>query len=105
MKAGGLLGRIRDLSGNVQEFRSPLDGTISKVVVREGEKVAASRTVLWLTPDRATITDSLRALAYVGTREDLILIESFSQGTPTNDAEIKQQTAITAKAIEGRLKN
>jgi biotin carboxyl carrier protein len=105
VKAGGLLARIRDLSGTVQEFRSPLDGTISRLVVREGEPLAAERTVLWLTPDRATVNDALRALAYVGTKEDLPLVESFAQGTATNDAEIKQQAVVTEKAIESRAKN
>jgi biotin carboxyl carrier protein len=103
VKAGALLARIRDLSGTVQEFRSPLDGTIDRVVVKEGEPVAAGRTVLSLTPDRATVNDALRALQYVGTTDDLPLIESFSQGTSTNDAEIKQQAAASAKAIESRL--
>ena len=105
VKAGGLLARIRDMSGTVQEFRSPLDGTISRVVVKEGDQVAAGRTVLWLTPDRATINDALRALRYVGTKEDLPLVEPFAQGTATNDAEIKQQAVVTAKAIEARAKN
>ncbi len=81
VKAGGLLARIRDPSSTVQEFRSPLDGTIERVVVREGEQIAA------------------------GTKEDLPLVESFSQGTATNNAEIKQQAVITAKAIESRAKN
>jgi biotin carboxyl carrier protein len=103
VKAGGLLARIRDLSGTVQEFRSPLDGAIEKVVVKEGDQIAAARTVLWLTPDRATINDALRALQYVGTKEDVPLIESFSQGPAANDAEIKQQAAVTAKAIESRV--
>ncbi len=105
VKAGGLLGRIRDLSGNVQEFRSPLDGTIGKIVVKEGEQVAAARTVLWLTPDRATINDGLRALAYVGTREDLPVIRTVSEGAATSDADLKQQAAVTTKAIETRAKN
>jgi biotin carboxyl carrier protein len=105
VKAGGLLARIRDLSGTVQEFRSPLDGTIGKSVVKEGEQVAAGRTVLWLTPDRATVNDALRALQYVGAKDDLPLIEPFAQGTATNDAEIKQQAVVTTKAIESRAKN
>jgi biotin carboxyl carrier protein len=105
VKAGGLLARIRDLSGTVQEFRSPLDGTIGKVVVKEGEQIAAGRTVLGLTPDRATVNDALRALQYVGTKDDLPLIESFAQGTATNDAETKQQAVVTARAIESRAKN
>jgi hypothetical protein len=105
VRAGGLLARIRDVSGTVQEFRSPLDGTIGSVVVKEGEQVAAGRTVLWLTPDRATVNDALRAFHYIGTKDDLPLIESFSQGVAASDAEIKQQAAITAKAIESRAKN
>jgi hypothetical protein len=105
VKAGGLLARIRDVSGTIQEFRSPLDGTIGSVVVKEGEQVAAGRTVLWLTPDRATVNDALRAFHYIGTKDDLPLIESFSQGVAASDAEIKQQAAITAKAIESRAKN
>jgi biotin carboxyl carrier protein len=105
VKAGGLLGRIRDLSGAVQEFRSPLDGTIGKSVVKEGDQIAAGRTVLWLTPDRATINDALRALQYVGTKDDLPLVESFARGSATNDAEIKQQAVVTAKAIESSAKN
>jgi biotin carboxyl carrier protein len=103
VKAGGLLARIRDLSGTVQEFRSPLDGTLGKIVVNEGDQIAAGRTVLWLIPDRATVNDALRALQYVGTKEDLPLIESFSQGTAANDTEIKQQATATAKAIESRF--
>ena len=105
VKAGGLLARIRDLSGTVQEFRSPLDGTIGKSVIDEGDQIADGRTVLWLTPDRATVNDALRALQYVGTKDDLPVIESFSQGAAASDSEIKQQAAITAKAIESRGKN
>ena len=105
VKAGALLARIRDLSGTVQEFRSPLDGTIGKSVVKEGDQIAAGRTVLWLIPDRATVNDALRALQYVGTKDDLALVESFAQGIATNDAEIKQQAVVTAKAIEARGKN
>src|SRR5258708_1878623 len=104
VKAGGLLARIRDLSGTVQEFRAPLDGTIDRVVVKEGEPIVAGRTVLSLTPDRATVNDALRALQYVGTMDDLPLIESFSKGTATNDAELKRQAVVTAQAIEAHVK-
>ena len=102
VKAGGLLGRIRDLSGAVQEFRSPLDGTIGRVVVKEGDPIAAARTILWLTPDRATVSDALRALAYVGTKDDLSLVETFAQESATSDAETRQQAAASAKAIRAR---
>ena len=99
--AGGLLARIRDTSSVMQEFRSPLDGSIGTVSVKEGETVAAGQTIVSLTPDRATMKDALRALAYVGTREDVPLIERL-QGSATNDTEIKQQAALTVKTIGNR---
>ncbi len=39
IKAGGLLARIRDPSNTVQEFRSPLDGSIGPLFVKEGSTV------------------------------------------------------------------
>ena len=102
ISAGGLLARIRDSSNAVQEFRSPLDGSIGTVSVKEGETVAAGQTIVWLIPDRATIEGALQALAYVGSTDDLPLVETFSQGTASSDTEIKQQAALTAKAISSR---
>ena len=100
IKSGGLLARIRDVSGNVQEFRSPVDGAINSLAVKEGDAVVVGQTVAWLTPDRATINDALRALAYVGTKDDLPLIESCVQSDAS--AETVQQATLTAKAVRDR---
>jgi len=100
ISAGGLMARIRDSSNTVQEFRSPLDGSIGTVSVKEGETVAAGQTIVWLTPDRATINGALQALAYVGTKDDLPLVESFVQADQS--AETSRQAALTAKAIRSR---
>jgi hypothetical protein len=101
IKTGGLLARIRDPLNTVQEFRSPLDGSIGPLFVKEGETVGVGQTIAWLIPDRATINGALQALAYVGTKEDLPLVETFSQGSESDDA-TKQQAALTAKAISNR---
>jgi HEAT repeat protein len=103
IKAGGLLARIRDASNTVQEFRSPLDGAISSLSTKEGETVTVGQPIANLSPDRSTVVDALRALAYVGTRDDLSIIEPLAQGTMTSDAEIRQQAALAMKAIQGRL--
>jgi len=100
IKAGGLLARIRDPSNAVQEFRSSVDGAIGKVAVKEGETVAAGQTIAWLTPDRATVTDALQALAYVGTKDDLPALESCAQVDAS--AETSQQAAAAVKAIKSR---
>lgn len=102
IKAGGLVARIRDASNTVQEFRSPLDGALATVATKEGETVAAGQTVGTLSPDRQTVVDALGALAYVGTKDDLPVIESLAAGTTTGDAEIKQQAALAVKAIQNR---
>ena len=102
ISAGGLLVRIRDPANAVQEFRSPLDGSIGTVAVKEGETVGAGQTIVWLMPDRATINGALQALGYVGASDDLPLVETFSQGTASNDTDIKKQAALTAKAISSR---
>jgi hypothetical protein len=102
IKSGGLLARIRDTSGNVQEFRAPVDGGINSLAVKEGDVVTAGQTVALLTPDQATVNDALRALAYVGLKDDLPLIESCAQSGAS--AETVQQATLTAKAISERAK-
>lgn len=101
ISAGGLLARIRDTSNSVQEFRSPLDGSIGTESVKEGETVGAGQTIAWLIPDRATINGALQALAYVGTKDDLPLVESCAQADAS--AETSRQATLTAKAIRSRV--
>lgn len=100
IRAGGLLARIRDASNTVQEFRSPGDGAIGSLSVKEGEVVVVAQTIAWLSPDQATVSDALRGLAFVGTKDDLPLVESCAQADAS--AETSQQAALTAKAIKSR---
>jgi hypothetical protein len=100
IKAGGLLARIRDASNTVSEFRSPLDGAIGSLSVKEGEAVVAGQTIAWLAPDQATVSDALRGLAFVGTKDDLLLVESCAQADAS--AETSQQASLTATAIKHR---
>ncbi|MDX6404262.1 MAG: hypothetical protein QOH70_1717 [Blastocatellia bacterium] len=100
LSAGGLLGRIRDSSNAVQEFRSPVAGAIGRLTVKEGDAVTAGQTIAWLTPDRATVTDALQALAYVGNKDDLPAVESYAQ--TNSGAETSQQAVAAARAIRSR---
>ncbi len=102
IKAGGLLARIRDASGNVQEFRSPVDGAIASLALKEGDPVSVGQSVAFINPDRATLLDALQGLAYVGTSDDLTAVESITQSG--SGAEAAQQAAQTAKAIRARGK-
>jgi hypothetical protein len=98
ISAGGLLARIRDASNAVQEFRSPVDGAIGKLAVKEGDAVAAGQTIVWLAPDRASVNDALQALAYVGTKDDLPAVESCAKA----DASAETTAAAAVKAIKSR---
>ncbi len=100
LNSGGLIARIRDSSNALQEFRSPIDGAIGQLAVKEGDMVAAGQTVVWLTPDRATVGDALQGLAYVGTQEDLPAIEACLQAD--SSAEIRQRGAVAIRMIKDR---
>jgi len=101
VRSGALLARIRDTSGNVQEFRSPVDGRVSApAVAKEGDEVSANQTLFQLIPDQTTVLDALRALAYVGTKDDLPLIDSCAQIDASSETAI--QASQTAKAIRAR---
>src|SRR5207244_51183 len=58
VRAGGLLARIRDASGTVQEFRSPMDGALERVPVKEADSVNAGQVIVTLTPARTTVRDA-----------------------------------------------
>jgi hypothetical protein len=98
--AGALLARIRDSSGNTQEFRAAADGKIASVAMKEGEQVNSGQTIATFRPDDGSVRAALRGLAYVGTSEDLALIETFTQAG--ENSETAQQAAFTAKSIRAR---
>lgn len=100
VRSGALLARIRDTSDVVQEFRSPLDGQIAKLAVKEGDSVNSAQAICLMTPDQASVQDALRALVYVGIKDDLPLVQSYVQAGA--NSEIAQQAITTTKAIESR---
>jgi hypothetical protein len=102
IRGGAMLAKIRDASNNLYEFRSPIDGKITApVAAKEADQIAANQTIAWLNPDRTTMLDALRALAYVGTKDDLRIVESSVQIDAS--AETAGQSTQTAKAIRTRL--
>jgi biotin carboxyl carrier protein len=101
IRAGAMLARIRGSANDLYEFRSPVDGrTAWPPVVKEGDQVTKDQTIARLLPDHAAILDALRALAYVGTKEDLILVDDSQRMDTT--AEIANQVAQTTRAIRLR---
>lgn len=102
---GTLLARIRRSDGQIQELRAPVAGRIKQVFKGEGEQVKAGEKIFAVAPDTATIENALIALAFVGTGEDLAVVESYANGDESIPARIKNQAAVTADAIKSRSKN
>lgn len=102
IKAGGLLARIRVASGSAEEVRAPVDGSVGSVSIKESETLSVGQPFASIVPDRATVLAALRALAYVGTKDDLAVIESSKRMDPAT--ETAQQAAVTQQAIQARNK-
>ena len=102
--AGAMLARIRDASNNLYEFRSPVDGKLTyPPLAKEGDQITTNQTVARVAPDQATVVDALHALAYVGTKDDLPLIEDAARNN--NSGEISAQANQTLKAIRARTES
>src|SRR3954451_2187428 len=96
-----MLARMRDASNNLFGFRSPVDGSVMyPAVAKEGDQIAANQTVARLLPDPATLIDALRALAYIGTKDDLQLVDEAARMDPS--PEVTKQSEQTTKAIRSR---
>ncbi len=98
---GALLARL-DQQGQTIEVRSPLPGKIEAVVSPAGTQVTSTETILTLRSDEDSVWEALRALSLIGEPEDLALVSRFSEGLEPAAERIKEQAALTAKAIQGR---
>jgi hypothetical protein len=102
---GTMLARIRPADNQLVAMRSPLTGSIDELSAPDGSFVAIDQPLLTIKSDEESVWESLRALAMVGSAEDLKLIDEYANGSRTTNDRIKQQAALTAKAIRSRLDN
>lgn len=100
---GTLLARIRQPDNEVAAMRSPLSGTIDSIMVATGSTVTTGQAILTIKSDEQSVWEALRALAVVGTQEDLKLVEDYASGATNSSDRIKQQAALTASAIKSRI--
>jgi len=102
---GTLLVRINQPENSVLEVRSPLPGSLAKIIAPRDTKVAQGATLLTINSDEDSIWEALRALSLIGEAEDLPAVDAFAQGSDSTPARIKQQAALTASAIRSRAKS
>lgn len=98
---GALLARLEQ-DGKTIEVRSPLPGKIEEIVSPAGSAVTGSDTVVTLRSDEDSVWEALRGLSLVGEFDDLSLISRYSNGAEPATERIKEQAALTAKAIQSR---
>lgn len=99
---GTLLARVLEPNGALLEVRSPIPGKIEKIVTANGATIGSGNTILTITSDANSIWEALRGLALIGRVEDLSEIERYAKGVGSLPERIKQQAALTAKAIQSR---
>ena len=100
---GTLLSRINQPEGTSAEVRSPLPGSLAKIIAPAGTAVTTGATLLTINSDEDSIWEALRGLALVGEADDLPVVDSYAQGVGSTSDRIKQQAALTANAIRSRI--
>jgi hypothetical protein len=100
---GTLLARISGAGNAVSEVRSPLPGRINKIVVANGATLGTGDTILLIDSDANSVWEALRGLALIGQAEDLSEIERYARGVDSLPERIKEQAALTARAIQSRI--
>ena len=103
---GTLLVRLRQANNIIEEVRSPLPGRVEQIAVPLGATITSGQTLLTLSSDEESIWEALRGLSLVGNEDDLNVVEAYERGSATGPARsdrIKEQAALTAKAIKSRV--
>ncbi|MEP6911979.1 MAG: HEAT repeat domain-containing protein [bacterium] len=98
---GTLIGRITQDQKTV-EVRSPLPGKVERLVAPSGSRVAAGTVLLTINSDEGSVWEGLRGLALVGNASDLPAVERYAHGVEPVSGRIKEQAAMTARAIKSR---
>lgn len=92
------LARIEQSDGKVVEIRSPFQGRVNRIFKPNGSPVRRDEDFISLNSDEDSVWEALRALAIIGTKDDLPLIDSYAQSND-GSTRVKEQASLTAKAI------
>ena len=98
---GTLLARISQSDGQPVEVRSPLHGRVQQILAPSGSRVVVGQTLLTINSDEESVFEALRGLSFVGQSNDLPLAEQYATDAVSSER-IKQQAALTARAIQSR---
>jgi len=98
---GGLVAKLQE-GQQTTELRSPIGGRIHTVFVPPGTRVAAGTEIATVDPGDEQVWEALRALYLVGQADDLPAIRPYARELPEISDRVRQQAALTEKAIRNR---
>lgn len=101
VRQGGLIAKLQN-GERTTEIRAPITGRIRAVSVTTGATVAAGAEVATIDPSSEQVWEALRALYLVGQLEDLPAIRIYERNVPEVPDRLRQQAALTEKAILSR---
>jgi hypothetical protein len=97
----GLIAKLKNLSGTVDEIRSPIPGRI-RSVVGTGANVASGTEVAVVDPSSEQVWEALRALYLIGQPDDLPSILPYERELPDISDDVRKQAVETERAIRKR---
>ena len=97
VRVGTKLARIREDNGTATDIASPLDGTVRKVEALIGKRIEEGAEVLRIAPTDPEIANAVAALRFIGTMEDIALVQRVLNG------ELKTATAETVQIAKQTL--
>jgi hypothetical protein len=100
---GGLLAKLQYGNGQAAEIRSPIPGRI-RSVAGTGANIAAGAEVAVVDPSTEQVWEALRALYLIGEAEDIPSVLPYERELPDISNDVREQAAITERAIRGRTK-
>jgi HEAT repeats len=99
---GTLLARITQSDNKTVEVRSPLPGKLERIIAVSGSKVVTGAPLMTINSDEDSLWEALRGLSLIGGPQDIPSIEPYANGSAGSSDRIKQQAALTIKAIQAR---
>jgi hypothetical protein len=105
ISAGSVVARIEYGDRATTEVRSPLAGKLERRTAADGARVVRGDPIAVLSPGEEQVWEALRALLFVGQPDDLEDVEHFAGGVPGMSERVRQQAALTAKAIRRRARS
>ncbi|MCB9849381.1 MAG: HEAT repeat domain-containing protein [Phycisphaerales bacterium] len=101
VKAHTDLARIATDDGVTHKFAAPLNGTVLTLSAADGDKVNVGDALCEIAPGQQDMWEALRALAIVGTPDDIPAIQQ-ALNRRYADAQVAEQGESTIKLIEER---